>query len=170
MAMLGRALGVSAVSLERLGVGWDGEAFCFAMRDEQGRVIGVRRRFANGKKVCVAGSRNGLFIPNGLTGRGPLIVCEGPTDCAAALDLGLEAVGRPNCNSKVRMTVRYVGTRPVIIVADNDEAGIAGARILAEALAVRSSRVRIVVPPAGVKDLRDWKGKGLTARGLLHGT
>jgi DNA primase len=167
--MLGRALGVSAASLERLGVGWDGEAFTFPMRDERGAVIGIRRRFADGRKNCATGSRNGLFVPDGITGGGHLLVCEGPTDCAAALDLGFEAIGRPNCNSKVRMTVRYVGARPVIIVADNDVAGIAGARGLAEALAVRGRRVRIVVPPAGVKDLRAWRQRGLTAEGLLHG-
>ncbi len=168
VAMLARALGVSAASLDRLSVGWDGEAFAFPMRDADGQVIGIRRRFSSGKKVCVPGSRNGLFIPEGLTGKGVLVICEGPTDCAAALDLGFEAIGRPNCNSKVRMTVRYAGGREAIVVADNDVVGIAGARILADALTARGSRVRVVVPPAGVKDLRDWARQGLTAGGLIN--
>ena len=167
--MLAKALGVTAMSLVRLGVGWDGEAFCFPMSDESGRVIGIRRRFGNGRKLCVTGSSNGLFIPEGVDGSGLLMVCEGPTDTAVALDMGFDAVGRPNCNSKVRMTVRYVGTRQVTIIADNDVAGIDGAKILARELAVTGRKVRIIVPPLGVKDLRDWKNQGLTGRRLRHG-
>ena len=106
VAMLGRSLGVTAASLNRLGVGWDGKAFCFPMSDERMRIIGIRRRLGNGRKLCVTGSRNGLFIPSGLSNDKPLMVCEGPTDTAAALDLGFEAVGRPNCDSKIEMTVK----------------------------------------------------------------
>ncbi len=167
--MLAKTLGVTAASLVRLGVGWDGEAFCFAMCDESGGVIGIRRRFGDGRKFCVKGSSNGLFIPEGIDGSGPLMVCEGPTDTAVALDMGFAAVGRPNCNSKVRMTARYVGARQVTIIADNDAAGIDGAKRLAQELAVRSGNVRIIVPPLGVKDLRDWNSKGLTRRRLRYG-
>ena len=167
--MLARALGVTAVSLVRLGIGFDGEAFCFPMYDESGSVIGIRRRFGDGRKLCVTGSRNGLFVPQGINGSGPLMVCEGPTDTAVALDMGFEAIGRPNCNSKVKMTARYVGTRQVTIIADNDIAGIDGAKRLAKELAVKSRKVRIIVPPSGVKDLRDWKRQGLTGRRLRHG-
>jgi DNA primase len=98
------------------------------------------------------------------------MVCEGPTDTAVALDMGFAAVGRPNCNSKVKMTVRYVGRRQVTIIADNDIAGIDGAKSLARELAGRGRKVRIIVPPLGVKDLRDWKNKGLTGRRLRHGS
>ncbi len=167
--MLSKALGVTAISLARLGVGWDGEAFCFPMCDESSRVIGVRRRFGSGRKLCVKGSANGLFVPEGIDGSGPLMVCEGPTDTAVALDMGFDAVGRPNCNSKVRMTARYVGRRQVTIIADNDVAGIDGAKRLARELAVSGRKVRIIVPPLGVKDLRDWKSKGLTGRRLRYG-
>ena len=168
--MLAKTLGVTAASLVRLGVGWDGEAFCFPMCDESGRVIGIRRRFGNGRKLCVTGSSNGLFIPEGVDGGGLLMVCEGPTDTAVALDMGFDAVGRPNCNSKVKMTARYVGTRQVTIIADNDVAGIDGAKILARELAVSGRKVRIIVPPLGVKDLRQWKKQGLTGRRLRHGS
>ena len=170
IAMLGRTLGVMAASLIRLGVGWDGEAFCFPMCDEYRRVIGIRRRLGDGRKLCVTGSRTGLFIPEEIDGSGPLTVCEGPTDTAAALDMGFSAVGRPNCNSKVKMTARYAGGRQVTIIADNDAVGIDGAKQLAKELAVRSRKVRIIVPPLGVKDLRDWKSKGLTARQIRYGS
>jgi hypothetical protein len=157
---LGQSLGVLPASLKRLGVGWDGEAFCFPMRDVRMNVIGIRRRLGNGRKVCVRGSRNGLFIPAGIETAAKLVVCEGPTDCAAALDLGYAAIGRPNCDSKVPMTVAYIRQRAVVIVADRDSAGMRGARKLTEALVNSGSSVRFVLPPNGTKDLRQWKQSG----------
>ncbi|MBW8018030.1 MAG: hypothetical protein FVQ82_17820, partial [Planctomycetes bacterium] len=108
---LGESLGISPLSLQRLGIGWDGNAFTFPMLDENLRVIGIRRRFGDGNKRALTGSTNGLFIPSELSSDKPLCITEGPTDCAAALDLGFNAFGRPNCNSKVDMTVRFVKGR-----------------------------------------------------------
>jgi len=157
---LAQSLGVSADSLTRLNVGWDGEAFCFPMRDATQNIIGIRRRLGNGRKICVKGSRNGLFIPSGIKTAEQVVVTEGPTDCAAALDLGVSAIGRPNCDSKIAMTVRYIRKRAVVIVADRDSAGMRGARKLYEALINSGSTVRIVLPPNGINDLRQWKQSG----------
>lgn len=157
---LSNILGVTPRSLRRLGIGCSAGGFTFPMSDEHGRIIGIRRRFDNGKKNCVKGSKNGLFIPAGIEDTPRLVICEGATDCAAALDLGYAAIGRPSCNSKVAMTVRYVRRRPVIIVADRDTAGIRGAQKLAEALLQNGSDVRIVLPPPAYKDLREWKESG----------
>ncbi|RKY05960.1 MAG: hypothetical protein DRP56_08270, partial [Planctomycetota bacterium] len=88
---LAQSLGVTANSLKRLNVGWDGEAFCFPMSDERSTIIGIRRRFGNGRKFCITGSKNGLFIPEGIEQAERVVICEGPTDCAAALDLGWSA-------------------------------------------------------------------------------
>lgn len=157
---LSQSLGVSPSSLKRLAVGWDGEAFCFPMRDAKQNIIGIRRRLGNGRKICVPGSKNGLFIPSGIDTASTLVVCEGPTDCATALDLGWAAIGRPNCDSKIAMTLVYVRQRPVVIVADRDSAGMRGARKLYEALIDSGSQVRIVLPPTGINDLRQWKQIG----------
>ena len=157
---LANSLGVTSRSLKRLGIGFSAESFTFPMSDERGNIIGVRRRFENGRKVSVKGSRNGLFIPTGIENATKLVICEGPTDCAAALDLGWAAIGRPNCNSKVAMTVAYVRRRPVVIVADRDSAGIRGAQKLTEALLQNGSNVRIILPPPIYKDLRQWKEDG----------
>jgi DNA primase len=127
------------------------------MRDERGHIIGIRRRLRNGRKNSVKGSKNGLFIPAGIEHAKRLVICEGPTDCAAALDLGYAAIGRPNCSSRIPMTAAYVRGRPVVIVADHDTPGIRGARKLAEALVRNGSPVRIILPPLVYKDLRQWK-------------
>jgi hypothetical protein len=164
---LATSLGVSAGSLQRLRTGWDGRAYTFPMSNDFGKAIGIRRRFPNGGKVSVKGGKTGLFIPTDLTGVGSLLICEGPTDTSAALTLGFDAVGRPNCNSLVEMTVRAVrGRDELVVVADNDAVGQMGAERLASVLALCCPSVRVVHPPAGVKDLRQWLSAGLTSEAL----
>jgi 5S rRNA maturation endonuclease (ribonuclease M5) len=161
---LSTSLGVTAKSLRRLCVGFDGQAYTFPMRDEKRRIIGIRRRFEDGRKLSVKESTNALFIPEGLSKNGRLIICEGPTDCAAGLDMGFDAIGRPNCDSKIEMTTRFAEGRLVTIVADNDTPGIEGARKLARKLIRHCPEVKIIVPPAGIKDLRQWKQQDLSIR------
>ncbi len=153
---LGRSLGITPKSLQRLCVGFDGKAFCFPMRDENMRIIGIRRRFGDGNKKALAGSCNGLFIPTGLSNDKPLFICEGPTDCATALDLGFEAIGRPNCDSKVEMTVKFARGRKVVIICDNDSPGRSGAKKLAKKLIDHCPEVKIICPPVAGMDLREW--------------
>ncbi|MBW8016253.1 MAG: toprim domain-containing protein [Planctomycetes bacterium] len=159
---LGESLGISPISLQRLGVGWDGKSFTFPMSDENQKIIGIRRRYGDGRKFAVKGSCNGLFIPQGLSESGPLFITEGPTDCGAALDLGFDSIGRPNCDSKVDMTVRFARGSRITIVADNDAVGIAGAKKLSAKLIECCPEVKIITPPLGIKDLRQWKQLGLS--------
>ena len=49
-----------------------------------------------------------------------------------------------------------------MIVGDSDEAGRKGAENLASELVLYCPSVRLVYPPDGVKDLRQWKADGLT--------
>ncbi len=161
-------------SLIRLGTGWCGESFTFPMYNEKRIIIGIRRRFQNGRKVSLTGSKTGLFLPADLPSEGLLLICEGSTDVAAALDLDFAAVGRPNCNSKVDMTARFAKGRDVIIIADNDtpkrdgrNPGQAGALKLARKLVFVCSSVRIILPPTEHKDLRGWYRAGLKHDELL---
>ena len=149
---LGESLDITPASLKRLGTGWDGKAFSFPMLDENLRVIGIRRRFGDGNKFAVKGSSNGLFIPQGLSESGPLFITEGPTDCGAALDLGFDAIGRPNCDSKVDMTVRFARGRKITIIADNDAVGIEGAKKLSAKLIERCPEVEIIGTARSVEE------------------
>ena len=160
---LSTTLGVSTQSLRRLCVGWDGQAFTFPMSSEQGKIIGIRRRFPDGRKLSVIGSRSGLFVPTDLAGIGPLLISEGPTDTGVALDLGFDAIGRPSCNSGIDMTVWVTkGRGKVVVVADNDQVGKAGAARLARVLALHCPSVKTICPPVGTKDLRQWLRQGLS--------
>lgn len=147
-------LHVSPESLERLQIGWNGFDYTFPMSDANGRITGIRKRFINGNKGTVKGSQIGLFIPAGLKSEGFLLVCEGPTDTAASLDLGYDAVGRPNCNSGNQILTGIVRNRDVIIIVDDDLVGRQGAEKLAKSLILYCKSLRMFTPPA--KDIRQW--------------
>ena len=164
---LADTLGVSVASLHRENIGWahDHGAWAFPMQDAAGAVVGIRLRLDSGRKFSVAGGHEGLFIPSDLPIGGELLICEGPTDTAAMLDLGFAAVGRPSCMGGVRLLVALVQARKpasVVILADGDTPGQRGAETLGSVLCVYSRRVRIIAPPAGVKDARAWKHAGAT--------
>src|SRR5262249_12465215 len=157
-------------NLTRLGVGWSNshQAYTFPMTNPAGRVVGIRLRMPDGRKLAIRGSRAGLHVPDSpafLPG-GRLLVAEGPTDCAALLDVGFPAVvGRYSCLGDLRLLSELARLwRPgdVVIVADADEPGRRGADALAAALLCHAPTVRVVVPPGGVKDVRDYLRSGGT--------
>lgn len=175
---LSHELGVSVESLQRLGVGWCGWGWTFPMTDISRSLRGIRVRKRNGIKLAVTGSRDGLFIPDPQDdldtldaldtspgGVPPLLICEGPTDTAALLDLGFDVVGRPSCRGGSALLVDLVRRRrpdEVVIVADGDGAGRQGAESLASVLVVHVPAVRVIRPPRGIKDARAWKRAGAT--------
>jgi len=170
--LLACELGVSGDSLLRLRVGWcrSFRAYTFPMSDVGGNVRGIRLRAPSGRKWSVKGGHEGLFLAADLRVDELLLICEGPTDTAALFDLGFAAVGRPSCSGGVGLVVellRNLQACEVAIVADGDLAGQRGATNLAAVLAAYSHRVRIVTPPAGVKDAREWRRRGATRDDVL---
>ena len=61
--LLAKELGVTADAIRRLGVGYYPAEGCwiFPERDGKGNVIGLLRRYSNGKKYTWAGSKRGLY-------------------------------------------------------------------------------------------------------------
>ena len=167
-AQLAYGLGLTVVSLARLGIGWSGRhrAWSFPMSDADGMVRGIRLRYVDGRKLAVRGGREGLFIPHDLGPIDKLLIAEGPTDTAALLDLGFAAVGRPSCTGGVGLLVDLVRRRrerEVVVVSDADAPGRRGADNLASVLVAYCTTVRMIEPPYGVKDARQWKRNGATA-------
>ena len=163
LAQYAQALHVSDEALYDLGAAWawQHKAWAFPMRDGAGKIVGIRLRDNAGHKWAVKGSRQGLFLTRNWPSmpEGALIL-EGPTDTAAALSIGFLAIGRPSCvgcEDIVSTTIKRLAIRRVIIVADNDDPGKAGAQRLALTLQVPH---KIIVPPC--KDMREWVGKGAT--------
>lgn len=168
MERFARSLGVSPASLGRLNIGWTGRCWAFPMQGRDGTVCGIRIRTVSGEKFSERGGKEGLFVPSVLTGTDPLVIAEGPTDTAALLDLGFDAVGRPSCRGGVRLLadlVRPGAWKRHVVFADADGPGLEGALALARALAALSTDVRVIVPPA--KDARAWKVAGATRENVL---
>jgi hypothetical protein len=165
------SLGLSVGSLCYFGVGWSVEhrAWSFPMADAAGNVLGIRLRRPDGFKFSVKGSKEGLFIPS-LCGDepSPLLICEGPTDAAALLDMGFRnVIARPSCTGGVKLIVELVRHRlppEVVIVGDGDEPGRRGAKNLGSVLVAFAPAVRVIAPPEGIKDARDWLRAGGTRR------
>lgn len=168
LTRLAKSLGVTAKSLDLLRVGWAPEhkAWSFPMTNADSKVLGVRLRSPNGKKWSVAGSRQGLFLPDNLGYPDSIFIAEGPTDCAALIDLGLTAVGRPSCRGGfqlLKQLCRRRGVSHATIVADADEPGRTGAWALEDKLELFVETVVVITPPAGIKDARAWLHAGATA-------
>lgn len=172
---LADSLGLTASSLYRLDVGWSVKhrAWAFPMTDAAGKVRGIRLRTDDGRKFSVKGGREGLFVPRDL-GPSALLVCEGPTSCAALLDLGFDAVGRPSCTGGGELLCGLLRQRrrDVVIFGDHDtektrpdgstfRPGQDGAERLAAEVAALCRSVKVVIPP-NAKDARDWKNAGAT--------
>lgn len=159
-------LGVPAECLERLGVGWtrSAEAVTFPMRDADGAIVGIRVRHPTRGKWAFRHSVNGLFLPAGLADAAGLLVCEGPTSCAALLALGFEVIGRPSVDANPHFTVDAVrrrANRDVVLVSENDDgAARRGAEKFAALLLPVCPTVRVIDPPAECKDARDWLRSG----------
>ncbi len=155
-------LGLSTWSLMQLGVGWAGSSWSFPMRDERGNVIGIRLRISGGK-FAIRGSRNGLFFAPAIGVTNRLFVAEGESDTAALMDLGFATIGRPGCDACSGLVVKFVklhGVQEVILAADADEPGQHGAARLGRALRLHVRDVRVITPPDGIKDVREWKRRG----------
>jgi hypothetical protein len=88
-----------------------------------------------------------------------LLIVEGPTDTAAAIDLGFDVIGRPACLGCEQIIADLAGQSghvTTVIIADNDDPGQRGAAKLQKLI----PRSRIVTLPA--KDLRSAVQQGMT--------
>ena len=163
LAKLAERLAVSDAALLRLGVGWHAEraAFTFPMRDAAGRTVGIRTRHADGSKQCVTGSRLGVISHGGSWERlETLVITEGESDAAAAIDLGFDVIARPGCSTCAGIVVDTLARlRPdrVVLIADADPPGQNGAHALARRIAAAGTICRVLTPPDGAEDLRAWK-------------
>lgn len=98
-----------------------------------------------------------------------VLVVEGMSDVATALDLGFPAVGRPSNLSGIDLARKLLMGRTVVVIGENDRKpnglwpGREGMEAAAKALMSVCPDVRMVMPPSPIKDLRAWViGQDLT--------
>jgi putative DNA primase/helicase len=103
----------------------------------------------------------------------PIILVEGMSDTAAALDLGLTAIGRPSNLSGLGYLKDIVRGRKVLIIGENDKKSDGrwpGKEGVDATFATLKNvcETKYVFPPVEYKDFREWKAKsGLTCETLL---
>lgn len=158
--IIAETLHVTPASVEKLGMGFYPleNAWTWAEMDECGNVIGIGKRYHNGKKVMVKGSERGLVYqyPLPKTDK-PILVVEGASDVMAAMDMGYVGVGRPSADGGGKLLSALLRGRDVIIVGENDDgAGVRGMEKMFQVLKTACKSVKKVLPPAGKKDLRAW--------------
>lgn len=177
-------LGVSVSSLEALkvgaGVDYNGERWSsWPCRDGSGKVVGLTRRYASGGKKTFPGSRAGVFCARDWhKSKGPVLILEGGSDVAAAIDAGLCAIGRPSNTGGVQFLSdalqAHASRRPVLVIGENDQRpekrgqfefclvdcsgcancwpGKYGAESVAARLGIPDN---VMMPPDGMKDFRE---------------
>lgn len=196
------SLGVSVSSLEALRVGsgsdYNGVRWSsWPCRDGQGRIVGLTRRYKDGGKKTFPGSRAGVFCARDWhKQKGPVLILEGGSDVAAALDAGLCAIGRPSNTGGVHYLLdalkTHASNRPVLVIGENDEKpekrgqlefcrvdcsgcancwpGKYGAEAVADRLGIPGN---VMMPPGGMKDFREmvrggvWFGQ-MRAMGVVN--
>lgn len=99
----------------------------------------------------------------------PIIVVEGASDILAAMDLGFVAIGKPSASGGMAELKKMpLAGKEVWIIGENDAgAGKEGMDKTYVNLKDTTERVMCIMPPAGVKDLRQWVGNGLTQEALF---
>ena len=163
-------LGVQTRSLVDLEIGWSESknSYAFPMKRRGNQFLGIRFRSINGSKFSAKGSKQGLFIPASFSRKKGIVVCEGPTDTAAMLSVGMNAVGLPSCSGGTRLAIELAAGIPVVVIADNDEPGRKSADRLVKGLKKAGSSQASVVYVDGYKDAREWYNNGLNKQELLE--
>ena len=167
---LAEQLGLNADILLRLNLGYCKYEKCwsFPERNAEGDVIGLQKRYRNGDKFRLTGSKSGLtYADDWDTGTGPLLLVEGASDVAAAMMLGISVIGRPSNRGGVaslgEMLPTFEEHRDIIVMGERDEKesglwpGKEGAIHTSRELSKRLMRpLHWSLPPDNAKDVREW--------------
>ena len=100
----------------------------------------------------------------------PIIIVEGASDVLAAMDLGFVAIGRPFAKGGMAIIREMpLAGKEVWIIGDND-AGIGKKGMQKTYLNIKNmvEDIKCILPPEGIKDLRQWVQRGLTQGTLFE--
>lgn len=100
----------------------------------------------------------------------PIPIVEGASDVLAAMSLGFTAVGRPSAEGGMEILKEMpLASKEVWIIGDNDAgAGKAGMQKAYLNIKGMTGNVKCILPPEGIKDLRQWVQRGLTQTSLFE--
>lgn len=100
----------------------------------------------------------------------PVVIVEGASDVLAALSLGFTAIGRPFAEGGMEILKEMpLAGKEVWIIGDNDAgAGKAGMQKAYLNIKGMTENIKCILPPEGIKDLRQWVQRGLTQASLFE--
>ena len=156
LTSLSTSWGISNFALEMYRIGYDNWMnYTFPFYDGDENIIGIQLRSLLGRKMCLEGSRLGLFLPYGEIGD-IVAICEGVSDaCVFQFCTGIYTIGRPNASVGGDMMRQFLLNRnfkgEILVISDRDNAGIIGTNKLLDNLSDWNVRVKIPFP---YKDLR----------------
>lgn len=176
---LANELNINVSTLSQWDVGYDGQAFTIPMFSN-GTYNGIQRRFPNGGKCCVEGSKLGIMMSNEEYYPGDtLFICEGFSDAISVHDLVFTAIARPNCHFTDMLDFltddddEYDDEEyyDIIIIPDNDKVGLDGAKELRQHLDYNIVGDIRIFEFKGADDIRDYialKGKEEVYKELMR--
>ncbi len=164
LEQLASELAVTVASLRSIGVGWcsDRRVWTFPERNGEQAICGILRRSPSGDKYAVKGGHRGLTLPSHWRHSDKCLhICEGASDVAAAVSVGMRAIGRPGLRGGFNDLAILLKGEPaeIVMVADNDTDGVGrnGAGKLAQRLSDFLKRpINVMAPPKQFKDLREF--------------
>ena len=118
---------------------------------QEGQVLGVQNAVLHGTDL-------------------PIIIVEGASDVLAAMALGFVAIGRPSAEGGMAILNEMpLAGHEVWIIGDNDAgAGEKGMKKAHLNIKEMTESALCILPPEGIKDLRQWVQRGLTQAALFE--
>lgn len=135
---------IDRLAMVVLGVGWNGEAWTWPIRNDRRQIIGMSLVDRHGKASFMEGSFEGFYIPDclGCNG-GPLLIAEGPFATARCINAGFDAIGRPGVRGNVGYAIAICAGKHVAIISKGND----GSQALADALPRVARSVKVIAPP-----------------------
>lgn len=135
-AWLCKQLSIPIETLEvfRVGWGWDEYRNCdfstWPERDCRYRIVGIARRYRDGTKRTMRGSRRGLYYVPDWDSKREIIIPEGGSDTAWLWTFGLSAIGRPSNvgHTYLPQLLRNHRKKRIVVLGENDRKPDAGCR------------------------------------------
>ena len=164
--------GLNDTTLRKRMLGWDGDRYMIPIRDAEGNLVNVRRYKPGATKDKMLnwpgyGSAN-LYLPDNLTAD-VVLLCEGEMDALIGEQYGFATVTATAGAGTWQEQWSNAFTGKVVYIAyDNDTAGDAGARKVANHLRKVAAAVHVMrLPVAAKQDLTDYfVAQGLGKRDL----
>jgi hypothetical protein len=172
---LAKARGLTSLALEPWPIGWTGTQYALPVYDVRGRCVDIRLYKPGGRLMSTPGATTGLFGAQWLNDADPadpFYICEGEWDAIAwryilrKADKPGAVVGVPGANTFKQDWAQWFDKRNVVVLYDNDEAGIQGDHKVNKRIKNYTRTLRFMHWPAGYEsgfDIRDHVTQSLKA-------